>query len=313
MKEVKISIGIPTYNRLDFLKIALDSCLMQSLAPYEIIIGDDSTNDETETYIATLNCKIKIVYVHNKPGLGQGKNINKIVSLIDNSSDKFLLLHDDDLLEPNALSDLFSAVEHETSPCVSFGKQFIMEENGSKDMEHTEYYNNLYGRTLEKRQHPFSSVESALFQQFPNNSYLMDNIFFKTEPYFYPESEKKIGGAVDFDFGVRLANTQYKFIFINKFISVYRLTAESLLRNGNDGSNYAYSVVKNFPKSKDLNQKTRAVCLDRFIRQAIVRAVRDGNSKEAISLFFDGPHRKYIFTLGGLKRAMLVIKSFIFH
>ncbi|QES87994.1 glycosyltransferase family 2 protein [Rhizosphaericola mali] len=313
MKEVKISIGIPTYNRLNFLKLALDSCLNQSLTPYEIIIGDDSSNDETEDYITNLNCNIKIVYVHNRPGLGQGKNINKIVAQIDTVSHKFLLLHDDDLLEPNALLDLFSAVEHETSPCVSFGKQFIMEENGSKDMEHTEYYNNLYGRTLEKLQHPFSSVESALFQQFPNNGYLMDNIFFKTEPYIYPENEKKIGGAVDFDFGVRLAQMEYKFIFVNKYISDYRLTAVSLLRNGNDGSNYAYSVVKKIPKSKELNENTRSVCLDRFVRQAIVRAVRDGNSKEAISLFFDGPHRKYIFTLGGLKRAMLVIKSFIFH
>ncbi|TCP62579.1 glycosyltransferase family 2 protein [Baia soyae] len=43
----KVSILIPTYNRPQYLKLALDSALAQTYPNIEIIIGDDSTNNET--------------------------------------------------------------------------------------------------------------------------------------------------------------------------------------------------------------------------------------------------------------------------
>ena len=46
-----VSILIPTYNRPHYFKIALESALAQTYSNIEIIIGDDSTNDETETLI----------------------------------------------------------------------------------------------------------------------------------------------------------------------------------------------------------------------------------------------------------------------
>ncbi|MGQ0419789.1 glycosyltransferase family 2 protein, partial [Bacillus sp. HC-Mk] len=46
-----VSILIPTYNRPHYFKIALESALAQTYSNIEIIIGDDSTNDETATLI----------------------------------------------------------------------------------------------------------------------------------------------------------------------------------------------------------------------------------------------------------------------
>ncbi len=44
---MKVSVIIPTYHRPYLLKETIDSVLAQTVRPYEILIGDDSKNDET--------------------------------------------------------------------------------------------------------------------------------------------------------------------------------------------------------------------------------------------------------------------------
>lgn len=58
------SIIIPTYNQLPLLKLALDSVLHQQGVDYEVIVTDDSDNEEIATYIGTLG-KPFIKYVHH--------------------------------------------------------------------------------------------------------------------------------------------------------------------------------------------------------------------------------------------------------
>ncbi len=47
----KVSVIIPTYNRKDYLKEALDSVLRQSFKDFEIIVIDDGSNDGTSELI----------------------------------------------------------------------------------------------------------------------------------------------------------------------------------------------------------------------------------------------------------------------
>ena len=44
----KVSILIPAYNRPHYLELALKSALNQTYENIEIIISDDSTNDEVK-------------------------------------------------------------------------------------------------------------------------------------------------------------------------------------------------------------------------------------------------------------------------
>ena len=64
-----VSILIPTYNRPHYFKIALESALAQTYSNIEIIIGDDSTNDETETLIHEqyLPHYKNVTYIRNTP------------------------------------------------------------------------------------------------------------------------------------------------------------------------------------------------------------------------------------------------------
>lgn len=68
---MKISVVIPTYNRQDFIKKAIQSVQNQTVKIDEIIIIDDGSNDNTKEIIKDLN--IKYIYQENS-GVSKARN-----------------------------------------------------------------------------------------------------------------------------------------------------------------------------------------------------------------------------------------------
>jgi hypothetical protein len=98
----KLSIVIPTYNRVELLKRAVESALAQEgSADYEIIVVDDSSQDNTWSYLQNM-IDARLKTFHNEVRLGMGCNWNKAVS--QSSGEYVFLLQDDDLAMPNLLA-----------------------------------------------------------------------------------------------------------------------------------------------------------------------------------------------------------------
>jgi glycosyltransferase involved in cell wall biosynthesis/SAM-dependent methyltransferase len=94
----KVSVLIPTYNRPDMFEQALRSALEQTYRHLEIIVGDDSTNDETQERIRPyLEWDPRIVYIRNERNLGQFENDLKLIELAGADFINFLM--DDDLFD----------------------------------------------------------------------------------------------------------------------------------------------------------------------------------------------------------------------
>lgn len=72
----KITIIIPTYNRLFQLNECIDSIMKQTYQNFEIIIIDDSTNNDTKNVYENHADK-RIKYLKNKKNLGMGLNRQK--------------------------------------------------------------------------------------------------------------------------------------------------------------------------------------------------------------------------------------------
>ena len=99
---IMFSIVIPTYNQLPLLKRALDSVLHQQGVDYEVIITDDSDNDEIATYINTLANPAIRYFSHNSSG-SAADNWNYGLSKAKGNY-VILMHHDEAMVSPNHLS-----------------------------------------------------------------------------------------------------------------------------------------------------------------------------------------------------------------
>jgi len=88
---------------------------------------------------------IKVKYFHNVPSLKQALNVNDMFAKAE--GEFIVLLHDDDLLLPNALEDLYNCFVQNESIEVAFGKQYLMSESDVVDDKGSEVINNVFYRS----------------------------------------------------------------------------------------------------------------------------------------------------------------------
>lgn len=112
---MKISIIIPTYNRVDLLKNAIDSILKQTYTDFEIIVVDDGSKDTTDSlmdkYISEHN-NIKFIKKENNSGASDSRRIGFI-----KSTGEYVVFFDDDDHYTN--SNLFLDVSEKFAPDIS--------------------------------------------------------------------------------------------------------------------------------------------------------------------------------------------------
>jgi glycosyltransferase involved in cell wall biosynthesis len=113
----KVAIIIPTFNRFEFLKKALNSCLNQTYSNIDIYITDDCSTlriQEQDEYIELLKQRnTNIIYLKNLENKGFCKNINNSLKYVTIEKYTFFyILFDDDWIEPefiNTAIDIFKS------------------------------------------------------------------------------------------------------------------------------------------------------------------------------------------------------------
>ncbi len=94
-----VSIGIPTYNRAaTYLPQTLESALRQTYENLEIIVSDNGSTDNTESLVEHYG-DAGIKYHKQDPALSPNENFNYCLNSA--RGEYFLLLHDDDLIDPD--------------------------------------------------------------------------------------------------------------------------------------------------------------------------------------------------------------------
>ena len=101
-----VSVVIPTFNRPDLLREAIEAELAQSVQPREIIVVDNGTNNDTRVLAEGFGDSI--IYV-SKPGVGRDSARNIGIRLA--TSTWVSLLDDDDYHNPAFLASVFDVIE----------------------------------------------------------------------------------------------------------------------------------------------------------------------------------------------------------
>lgn len=70
----KVSVIVPTYNSWSTLKECLKSILKQTLKPYEIIVVDNGSSDETSEKVSRSFPEVKLITLSKNTGVTGGRN-----------------------------------------------------------------------------------------------------------------------------------------------------------------------------------------------------------------------------------------------
>ena len=106
-----ISICIPAYKRVAFLKRLLDSISGQTFTDFEVILTDDSPGTEVSELVQEYAAKFPLIYHKNLTALGTPENWNEAIR---RASGKWIkLMHDDDwFAQPGSLQEFADAAQH---------------------------------------------------------------------------------------------------------------------------------------------------------------------------------------------------------
>ena len=304
-----VSVCIPTCNRPALLCQAIQSCLVQTRKPDCIIVGD-------EQMIADLvkETDIQIDYRRNPIPLGQNENTNSVFDRA--TSSHLILLHDDDVLLPNAVGDLLSCWHEHPTLTAAYGKQYVMSHDGAIDLKGSIGLNAAYSRIPERSGLQINDWEVGLLQQFPNDGYM---ILTSAAQSTHWRPQKDAGDGGDFDFGLRLGFTCRGFFFLDRFTMKYRMTETGTVSDSknSDTALSSYLILERFNFSLSgealrAGEAIRAKRMAEIAPLAMAQSIRRGQRKQAFRIYCSRHHSwRKRFSIGGVRRLSMLLLSLV--
>jgi len=200
-----VSVLIVTYNRSSLLKNTLDSIINQTYSNIEIIVVDDSTNNESEKLCKKYGNKIIHFHRYKRGGIPSAYNFG--IEQIHGEWVKFL--SDDNLLFPNTIQTL---LEHVQSPqyCIIYSDYVIIDDQGKEIGIHKEKdfsnYNEFVAEFWNSMQ---INGETTLIHKSCLNK--------------VGEFDSQFGSMSDFDWFLRSLVYKCNFIHVPKILLKFRL------------------------------------------------------------------------------------------
>lgn len=114
----KVSICIPAYNNVSAIKRLCISILEQDYSEYEVIITDDSTEDDVERYIKEIQDK-RFSYERNVIPLGATANCNAAIRKAKGEYIK-VMHHDDWFSDSHSLRLMVNMLEQNADAVIAF-------------------------------------------------------------------------------------------------------------------------------------------------------------------------------------------------
>lgn len=108
MNGAKVTVGIPTYNRPDLLREAIESVLSQTFSEFRLVISDNASDAGTRGVVESFTDP-RVEYNRSNQNVGMVGNFNRIIELAD--TEFLMILPDDDLLYPDYLTSAMEALK----------------------------------------------------------------------------------------------------------------------------------------------------------------------------------------------------------
>ena len=249
---MNISVIIPTFNRKETLKRAIQSVLMQSYTPYEIIVIDDGSDDGTKEWLKDKYPNVKYIYQMNS---GVSSARNKGIKFA--RGDWIALLDSDDEWLPSKLKD--QANEIESNPAAKFlHTNEIWIRNGvrvNQMKKHKKYGGYIFEKCLD------------MCRISPSSVLIKKDIF--DEIGMFDETLKV---CEDYDLWLRFAS-KYPVHFLDQpLIKKYGGHSDQLSKVDDGIESYRIRSLKKIMNSGILNKKQKTITKDVLVKKMYIYA-----------------------------------------
>ena len=126
-----VTVIIPTFNRPKYFKAALESVLNQSYRHLEIVISDDSTNDETQALIQPYLEKYPFIKYFRNKGFTADDNYNFLRAYNNPDAEYVNWLMDDDLFYHDKIEKMVEVYRNNPKVSLVTSVRDYIDENGT--------------------------------------------------------------------------------------------------------------------------------------------------------------------------------------
>ncbi|MGE5042400.1 MAG: glycosyltransferase family 2 protein [Candidatus Levyibacteriota bacterium] len=224
----KVSIIIPTHNRSQFLMDVLESVSNQTKKPFEVIVVDDGSTDNTRE--AMLNSGYRAHYIQQEnsgPAAARNRGIAAARGNI------LAFLDDDDLLLPHALELAVRRLENRASFQVGIVFGLIMRIKNVKRVKDKIVYEEIPPVWPERM------IGSAIIRK---------EVFNRVGLF-----DESLTLGQDIDWYMRAREKHIRFSFLNEITYLYRMHNNNRTNNKHESRKFMLKVLK-----KSLSRRERA-------------------------------------------------------
>lgn len=213
-----VTIAIPTYQRFDFLKEAVNSAIQQTYSKIEILVGQDPTPQGLDRSILSW-CQSLVEqypqfrYQCNSHNLGLAGNWNALASAA--KGEFIVIIGDDDRLLPDFTQKLVAQLQPQTQ--VAFSNHHIINSQGERLESESVKITNDYHRDRLPAGKVINSEAWVWQNAIPMSAALVrtrdvQRLQFKTDL-----------NTPEIEFFIRLAQEGSEFVFLPDYLSEYRV------------------------------------------------------------------------------------------
>ena len=233
LKENKISCIIASYNYGDYLVEAVESVLNQTILPDEILISDDSSDDDTqliaEGYVKQYPKLIK--YNRNKTNLGIVDHFNKAISLTN--GDYVFFLGADNRLVSNYIEECYKILESDNNIGIAYTDYALF---GSRaKIEYERFNENRKGEvrlnTYYQIEFPEFDSHNDLVEEMKVGNFIQGSSMFKRVAFDEVGGYKKSNNAEDYNLFKRIIDKGWEAKKARKTNLEYRQHSASQANN----------------------------------------------------------------------------------
>jgi GT2 family glycosyltransferase len=224
---VKVSIVIPTRDRLPWLRESLQSARSQAHPDLEILVSDDGSSDGTRDYLQTVTEEDDRVRVStSNPAPGAFPNIRHLIN--EATGEAIAILGDDDILERDYIPKLAAGLVDPTVT-TAYCRHDVIDAAGHLQPGRSSRVTRTY-RYLETAPGRIENpLQAALLGQMWLGSCLFRASFLRAAPF-----DPACGSAADWDLAIRIASSG-RVYYVPEVLWHYRDHARTITRAGEIG------------------------------------------------------------------------------